>query len=399
MHIRGQDTIRRDRRLRACAAVALLLAAAISVAGSPWGAVVGAEGAPPGAEGLANDVEFRLLPAPPVQTAADPPWGTRALAGSTCTTPVPAGPLAWAPQGVGDDGCPRRWDPCVPIDWWYNPAGQLRPLSEVQEAVARVGSLSGLPFRYRGTTTLTSDGWASFSPAVPGLGMLIEWDATISSIGLARVLGMTTPSGAVELVHAAVSLNSSDSLTVAQWRAVILHEVAHVAGLDHIDDPTQLMYERLTNVVDFGAGDRQGLWWIGSVQGCMPGGIRAEYQMPTEPPPPPQLPPVGSLDDLWVEGRTVRVRGWAADPNHSPIAVVFGRVVFGRGVEVGFALTDRWRPDVAAAVPGASPTAGFEGAVVLPPGQHTVCVGALDHDGTGSTGDVVNLGCRQVVVK
>lgn len=53
-------------------------------------------------------------------------------------------------------------------------------------------------------------------------------------------------------------------------RAVVLHELGHLLGLDHVDDPAELMYPTLQpGVVDFGPGDRQGLFALGTGR-CLP---------------------------------------------------------------------------------------------------------------------------------
>jgi hypothetical protein len=46
-------------------------------------------------------------------------------------------------------------------------------------------------------------------------------------------------------------------------RAVVVHELAHVVGLDHVDDPTHLMHPSATAVTDLHAGDRAGLAALG----------------------------------------------------------------------------------------------------------------------------------------
>ena len=47
-------------------------------------------------------------------------------------------------------------------------------------------------------------------------------------------------------------------------QAVIMHELGHLVGLDHVDDPTELMAPVNTGQYRFGPGDRQGLADLGS---------------------------------------------------------------------------------------------------------------------------------------
>ena len=53
-------------------------------------------------------------------------------------------------------------------------------------------------------------------------------------------------------------------------RAIILHELGHLIGLDHVDDNDQLMYPRAGDVLDFADGDLTGLSVLGA-GACVPG--------------------------------------------------------------------------------------------------------------------------------
>ncbi len=47
-------------------------------------------------------------------------------------------------------------------------------------------------------------------------------------------------------------------------RAIVTHELGHVVGLDHVDDPDQLMYAETSGRSRLGAGDADGLAVLGN---------------------------------------------------------------------------------------------------------------------------------------
>jgi predicted Zn-dependent protease len=59
-------------------------------------------------------------------------------------------------------------------------------------------------------------------------------------------------------------------LGVAAVESVVLHELGHVVGLDHVDDRTQLMAPEGGPVRDYQDGDRSGLALLGAGE-CAPG--------------------------------------------------------------------------------------------------------------------------------
>ncbi|GAA4039857.1 hypothetical protein GCM10023063_26570 [Arthrobacter methylotrophus] len=81
--------------------------------------------------------------------------------------------------------------------------------------------------------------------------------------------GFTYVSGQVEL-NGPVLQRMSAELGTEQVRAVIEHEVGHVVGLDHVNDPSHVMNPSETpGVVSFGAGDLTGLSLLGQGK-CRP---------------------------------------------------------------------------------------------------------------------------------
>ncbi|MCY0725732.1 hypothetical protein OVW19_28745, partial [Klebsiella pneumoniae] len=57
-------------------------------------------------------------------------------------------------------------------------------------------------------------------------------------------------------------MDRSDGLT--QVRAILLHELAHVVGLGHVDDTNELLHPSNSSRIDFGPGDLEGLALLGS---------------------------------------------------------------------------------------------------------------------------------------
>jgi hypothetical protein len=194
--------------------------------------------------------------------------------------------LATGPYAFIDthpDGTPVVPDPCRPMHWTMNPAGMPDGGEElVREAVREVSAATGLAFVEDAPTTETvvrgrpgvqqeryGDRWAPVLVAVTD-------DATMAALGgdVAAVAEPTTvtPSGpgSARVVGGQVAIDAdfvADSVRSpsgrARFRMVVLHELGHVVGLDHVEDPTQVMHGR-TGYLYLGSGDRQGLALAGS---------------------------------------------------------------------------------------------------------------------------------------
>jgi hypothetical protein len=126
-------------------------------------------------------------------------------------------------QSYQPDRYPGRWAPVLIA--WTDPA----------ETPGLAGDVAGL-----GGSSWASDGKAS---------VYVSGDITLDGPDLARV--QAGPEGA------------------AGVRSVIEHELGHLVGLDHVDDPTQLMNPTGGSVTAFGAGDLTGLARLGQGE-CFP---------------------------------------------------------------------------------------------------------------------------------
>ena len=96
---------------------------------------------------------------------------------------------------------------------------------------------------------------------------------SVAGIGGAQAISIAANrfvniSGQLVLDRDQLSTDSSPERNLV--RAVILHELGHVVGLDHVRDRSQLMYaEEQPTVRTFGDGDLRGLQQLG-IQACFP---------------------------------------------------------------------------------------------------------------------------------
>lgn len=189
-----------------------------------------------------------------------------------------AGSFAYLQQQP-DSSEPVRWDPCKPIHYVINPAGA--PADGVlimQSAIAEAAAATGLKFVYDGMSDRRPS-WKSHTvlvTSVPDDPVLISWATADEVPGLAgnvAGLGGSAPfpmRGRLVYTTGGVTLDTDAYRTIAtrpdgaaEQRAIDLHELGHLVGLDHVPDPTQLMYEENVGQPDYAAGDRAGLAELG----------------------------------------------------------------------------------------------------------------------------------------
>jgi hypothetical protein len=182
----------------------------------------------------------------------------------------------------GSSELPVAYDPCRPVEYELNldlaPAGSQ---DIIESAVEAISQASGLRFEPVGTThRLPEEGPAGLRTGP----VLIAWTTprTVPDLAgrVAGVGGSTAMrddySGRLRYVTGTVSLDASQ-LDVALTRpdgadlvrAIVMHELGHLLGLDHVDDRHELMYADNVGKIDLGPGDREGLAALGAGQ-CFP---------------------------------------------------------------------------------------------------------------------------------
>jgi hypothetical protein len=178
---------------------------------------------------------------------------------------------------------PVAFDPCRPIPVVINDAGAPAGTTPIiEEAIERISAVTGLQFVLEGGTDEPADvAQRQFQPERYGdrwAPVLISWsdDSVVEELA-GDVIGL---GGSVSFARTAkdpqvfvtgqivfdtpqVTEMLDEKRGRAGLRAVALHELAHVVGLDHVDDESQLMNPSSSDVFDFQAGDLAGLAQLG----------------------------------------------------------------------------------------------------------------------------------------
>lgn len=186
---------------------------------------------------------------------------------------------------VHPDGTPVGYDPCRPVRYVVNPVGAPEGGPAVlAEAVQVVQEATGLLLEPAGETdegpaldrTLIQEdrygpGWApvlvvwSDEATVPELAGEVAGVGGSAAVPGARGEGRWLAAGRLVLDREDLGVLLQAPGGDEHARAIVVHELAHVLGLDHVDDPGELMHPTTSARTDLGPGDRQGLALLGQV--------------------------------------------------------------------------------------------------------------------------------------
>lgn len=227
-------------------------------------------------EGFLLDGQLTTYPPPPADLSAVP-------LGVPPPPPVDPGPHAF--MSTNADGSPVAYDPCRQIRLVVNTRTAVAGADQLLgEALVAVSQATGLQLVIEGGTDEPPSGrrqpvqvdrygnrWAPVlvawsdpteEPALAGSVAGSGGSQSITSRTEGQRTTYVTGSVALDGPQLAVALRQSGRDEV---RAVIEHELAHVVGLDHVDDASQLMApETHEGVTRFGSGDLAGLARLGA---------------------------------------------------------------------------------------------------------------------------------------
>lgn len=194
--------------------------------------------------------------------------------------------LASQEEGSG----PVTFDPCRPIHFVVRDRPEVGAAGRaaIAAAVAKVSKATGLQFVDDGSTDeRPSTTRALYQPDRYGeqwAPVLIAWsdaaeqselDGRIAGLGGGRPIRdthghLTYVSGTVWLDTPDLAPDLATPRGAAGVQAVVMHELAHVLGADHVDDQRELMAAENSGQTGFGVGDQYALSVLGSGQ-CVPG--------------------------------------------------------------------------------------------------------------------------------
>lgn len=191
-------------------------------------------------------------------------------------------------------GSPTRWNPCTPIHVRANltEAPPNAP-ADLGEALQLVADATGLTFVDDGSTSVIPSTHYGADATGRPKPVVIAWATASETDGLQRTpvdafgpheLGRGGASARVDaltghgvyvsgsvVIDADASARLQPGFGPGGIGVLLLHELGHLVGLGHVNDPTQIMNPVLqpTKSGEWGTGDLAGLARLGMTSGCL----------------------------------------------------------------------------------------------------------------------------------
>jgi hypothetical protein len=197
-----------------------------------------------------------------------------------------------------------RWAPCTVvngvrkthvINYKVHAAGVYSRVTLVKNAMARLSYATGLHFHYSGLTSYIPQGKLSgtslFLDAArqrkaTGAQLVVAWAYAGTGAGRSNLLtGTEAGVGSISWASSSTSQMRIGDAGVVMRRGVhlksgftsggsvgtlLLHELGHAVGLQHVSYPREVMYPIVSSLSPAGytSGDKAGLYHVGAAMGC-----------------------------------------------------------------------------------------------------------------------------------
>lgn len=224
-------------------------------------------------------------PQPDPTPAPDPQPGPTTPAPDPGPLPFPVGDGLYPANGdvdyflVNSDDTPGRYPSCKPIhyvtDFSSAPPGAREALDDV---LAELSAAGGYDFRFVGEVDAGFDDWRRNPQVGDAFRPLLFTFKNGNEHGFGGAVGQGgstarfdgSGGGWVLVTGAAVMKADVDYARLgSSVRAVILHEILHVLGMDHVGSTSEIMYPSLTSLDRMGPGDTWGAHALGRGSPCV----------------------------------------------------------------------------------------------------------------------------------
>lgn len=169
-------------------------------------------------------------------------------------------------------GEPIGWDHCTAIRYQVNPQGAPDNWREIVDgAFDEIAETSGFVFLDAGETANRTLAGTYNPGSSRGEPVLVIWSSQGRLHGLqGDTVGlgggaMLEVKGLPRLVTGVIALDAEshsrtyDAMPTRTQQLILMHEIGHVLGLDHVDDDRQLMHASYVGQKGLGEGDIAGL--------------------------------------------------------------------------------------------------------------------------------------------
>ena len=130
-----------------------------------------------------------------------------------------------------------RRNPCVPWKIIYDDRNAPLDFQDrLKSSITQIAEASGVPIEYGGIERVDTVN----DPQK----LRVAWDTSATAtLGLARQSYLRDGGGTVWRTSGTITMAARrKGITADRWHAVVLHELGHIFGLDHTNQPTSVMY-------------------------------------------------------------------------------------------------------------------------------------------------------------